>query len=378
MAFLLTELKRRYVAFRGYHTDRHLVVIESDDWGSIRMPSYAVLQKLRELGDNPEENAFLSNDCLEGKEDLENLFAVLRSVEGKNQRHPVITANFVVANPDFQRINIEKGQYAYESILDTYRRYYPEKDVFPTIQAGILEGLLFPQLHCREHLNVNRWMKDLLEQKEDTTIAFENNMIGIGRSFAEDNRFGYMDAFNTVCSTDEELAEIVEDAAALFQNLFGFQSETFVASCFVWNCALEKKLSHLGIRGIQSSSWQNVPVGTGGMYRLKRRIHFTGERNRFGQIYTVRNCNYEPAYKCNPGECAASCLKEVEDAFLHKKPAIITSHRVNYIGQVNNQNAEQNLVGLKTLLTQIVRKYPDVEFLTSVELLKIVEDSRKR
>ncbi|MGN0715102.1 MAG: hypothetical protein ACI4LN_04705 [Anaerovoracaceae bacterium] len=378
MAFLLTELKKQYVAFRGYHTDRHLVVVESDDWGSIRMPSYAVFQKLQEMGDNPEKNAFLSNDCLEGKCDLENLFEVLRSVTGSNQKHPVITANFAIANPDFDRIDVKNGVYAYESILDTYQRYYPNENVFSTIKAGMQEGVFFPQLHCREHVNVNRWMKDIAQKKEDAKIAFENKLIGIGASYSDNNRFGYMDAFNTVYSTDEELAEIVEDAAAMFYRIFGFQSKTFVASCFVWNCALEKKLAQLGIKGIQSSIWQNVPIGTNGVYQLKRRIHFTGEKNRFGQIYTVRNCTYEPAYKENPEESVLSCMEEVEDAFQHKKPAIITSHRVNYIGQINRKNAERNLAGLRELVTQIVEKYPDVEFVTSAELISIMEHESGR
>ena len=56
-------------------------------------------------------------------------------------------------------------------------------------------------------MNVNRWMKDLKEGKKDTLIAFENKMIGINASFSEDNVYGYMDAFNTVWSSDEELAK---------------------------------------------------------------------------------------------------------------------------------------------------------------------------
>ena len=69
MAFLLTQLKRKYVNLRGYHTRRRLLVIESDDWGSIRMPSRAVFEKLQEMGDAPERDAFLSNDCLESSRD---------------------------------------------------------------------------------------------------------------------------------------------------------------------------------------------------------------------------------------------------------------------------------------------------------------------
>ena len=376
MAFLLSDLKRRYVSIRGYHTSRRLIVIESDDWGSIRMPSRAVFEKLQRLGDTPERDAFLSNDCLESRQDLESLFQVLRSVRDKGGRPAVITANFATANPDFDRINPQKGIYHCESILDTYRRYYPADDVFSCVKEGIAEGVFFPQLHCREHLNVNRWMKALQDQRLDVRTAFENRTIGIGASFSQDNRFGYMDAFNTVGSTDEELAAILEDAAERFRSLFGFGSETFVASCFVWNPALEKKQMELGIKGIQSATWQNVPTGTQGQYRLRRRIHFTGEKNRFGQVYTVRNCTFEPAYQQDPEESVQRCLKEIGRSFADRKPAIITSHRFNYIREINPQNAERNLAGLRELLTQIVRRYPDAEFVTSCAMYRIMTEGK--
>ena len=50
MAFLLTDLKDKYIALRGFHTNRRLIVIESDDWGSIRMPSRDVFAKIAENG----------------------------------------------------------------------------------------------------------------------------------------------------------------------------------------------------------------------------------------------------------------------------------------------------------------------------------------
>ena len=79
MSALLTNIKNMYVNLRGFHTDRKLVVIESDDWGSIRMPSKDIFLELQNVGDQPEKDAFLSNDCLENDKDLENLYEVLFS-----------------------------------------------------------------------------------------------------------------------------------------------------------------------------------------------------------------------------------------------------------------------------------------------------------
>lgn len=56
-----------------------------------------------------------------------------------------------------------------------------------------------------------------------------------------------------------------------------------------------------------------------------------------------------------------------------KKPAIITSHRFNFIHEIQRENAERNLVGLRNILLTVKERYPDVEFVTTPELVKIME-----
>ena len=373
MSAILTKLKNKYIDLRGYHTDRKLVVIESDDWGSIRMPSKTVFEHLKSIGDAPDKDAFLSNDSLESESDLLALFEVLESVVDGAGNHPIITANFAVANPDFDKIDYENGVYAYEPFYLTYDRYYGEGNrVLELIRDGYERALMLPQLHCREHLNVNRWMRDLQNGTEHTRLAFENKTMGVGASFGEKNIFGYMDAFNTDLTSHEELGQILADAHRIFVDAFGFSSKTFVASCFVWADALESALKDQGIYYIQSSPWQNKPIGRGGDYQLKRKLRYAGQKNRLGQIYGVRNCNYEPAYYQNPKECAKECLAEIDSAFAARKPAVISSHRLNYIGSINPENRDNNLMGLKELLYSVVQKYPEVEFVSSAQLFSII------
>jgi hypothetical protein len=373
MASLLTKCKNQYVAWRGFHTERHLVVIESDDWGSIRMPSAEVYRKLQKAGDHPENDAFLRNDCLENVADLTALFAVLTSVKDKNGSPAVMTANFAMANPDFDKIDPINDAYFFEPFTDTYKRYYPDQDVFSCVQDGIKSSCFVPQLHCREHMNVNRWMNDLKQQKYDTVIAFQNHMIGTEASFSQENPFGYMDAFNSNFTSDAELSNVVHEAMELFENTFGKKSETFVASCFVWNDALEKALCEVGVRGIQSGCWQNLPVCTKEGNALRRKLRFTGQKNRIGQVYTVRNCTYEPAYQQTPMKSAKECLDQIMRAFHNRKPAIINSHRFNYIGSINRENARENLKGLLWLLQTIIDIIPDAEFISTAELLRIID-----
>lgn len=371
MPRVLARLKNSYIDFFGFHTKRKLLVIESDDWGSIRMPSRATLEHLQSVGDFPMSDPFLRNDCLENEQDIMALLDVLSSVSDGRGRNAVLTANYAVANPDFDHICPQDAKYVYEPFFRTYQKYYPQQNVLSCALEGFRSGCFFPQLHCREHMNVNRWMRDLVAGKADTVLAFKNQMIGVGASFSPENRFGYMDAFNGAFSCSYELDAIINDAAALFKEAFGYVSKSFVPSCFVWDKRLEKSLLAQGVCGIQSGAFQYIPRDE---TTYRRRIHYTGERNKADQIYTVRNCLYEPAYGRPVDECVESCFFEICRAFKRGKPAIINSHRLNYVSSIDPDNAKRNLSGLRILLRKVKDFFPEVEFVNSEELLMIIKE----
>ena len=65
-------------------------------------------------------------------------------------------------------------------------------------------------------------------------------------------------------------------------------------------------------------------------------------------------------------------MKEIEIAFNCNKPATISSHRVNYMGTINPENRAEGLKKLDQLLGAIIKKWPEVEFITSMELGDII------
>jgi hypothetical protein len=70
----------------GWITKRKIVVIESDDWGSIRMPSLNVYNTLLKRGlnlDGGDSERYNTKDNLASKCDLEGLFDVLLSVKDR-------------------------------------------------------------------------------------------------------------------------------------------------------------------------------------------------------------------------------------------------------------------------------------------------------
>jgi hypothetical protein len=101
---LKSTLSHTLLNLPGWHTSRKIVVIESDDWGSIRMPSREVYEKLLKKGIRVDNDPYNKFDSLASEQDLETLFDVLKKFNDKNDNHPVITANTVIANPDFNLI----------------------------------------------------------------------------------------------------------------------------------------------------------------------------------------------------------------------------------------------------------------------------------
>lgn len=66
------------------------------------------------------------------------------------------------------------------------------------------------------------------------------------------------------------------------------------------------------------------------------------------------------------------CFKQILEAFKNRKPAIINSHRFNYIRSINPSNSETNLEWLSNLLHTIVKQIPDVEFVSTAKLIEIM------
>lgn len=359
----------------GWRTKRRIVIFESDDWGSIRMPSRDVYNTLLKAGIRVDKCPFCSFDSLATEDDLTSLFGVLRKFKDKNGNHPVFTANCVVANPDFLKISeTDFNEYHFELFTETLKRYPGCKNSFSLWKQGINERLFFPQFHGREHVNVNRWMKSLSDKSPEQLLAFQNNMFGISSTISSEGGKSYMAAFDADNNIEiESHKHIVNEGLTLFISTFGFKPTTFVAPNFICSEIIEKHLASLSFKFIKSSKVSFLPlIGNG----YKKRRLFMGQKNSFGQIYIVRNCLFEPSFFQNT-DWVSSCLRNIKSSFLWDKPAIIGTHRVNYIGSINEKNRKNNLRFLTELLTEIIKKWPEVEFLNSEQLGALINSNEK-
>lgn len=366
----LLKFKQNIIRFyqnsQGWRTNRKIVVIESDDWGCIRMPSKKVFNNLQKRGYELDKFAYLKYDSLETSEDFEAIFSCLKKFKDCKGNHPIITANTILTNPDFNRIQ-QSGfnEYITESFIDTLKRE-SGPEAINLFKQGISEKLMFPQLHGREHLNVKRWMRALQDENGVTRKIFNQGLFDFSVSQTNITENSFVDAL-TPANNDElvYIGESIKEASIQFKEVFGFKSKSFIAPCYIWRPETEKAMFDASIKYIQSGAYQLIPeIGQINIFRKK--LHFTGQKNNFGQIYTVRNALFEPSLIDTPA--IENTLNQIERAFSYKKPAIISMHRINFSGRVVESNRTNNLKLFNELLSTMLQKWPDIEFMHSSEL----------
>lgn len=368
---MLEKLKHSIINLPGWHTDNKYVIIESDDWGSIRLSSKASYEHLKKLGYQLDCKHYNRFDALASEDDLTILFEVLSGVRDKNGNPAVITANTVMTNPDFEKIKeTDFSEYHFELFTTTLQKYPKHKGAFKLWKEGMAAGTFRPQFHGREHLNIHRWMKALKAGHKDVHLAFGHQMFDLSTSYVI-GETSFMDTLNL-----ENIGEIEEQKIALkeglkiFEEIFGYRSITFIAPCYIWSRKLNEILWQMGIKGFQGGWWQFEPI-PGKEHKFKKLFHYTGQRNKLGQVYTVRNAFFEPSE--NPNfDWVSDVMKRAEMAFRWGKPLIISSHRVNYIGFIEPLNRDQNVRLLQKLLKSLLNRWPDIEFISSDKLTKLI------
>jgi hypothetical protein len=373
---LVESIARRFLYYPGWCTSRKIVVIESDDWGNVCIPSKEAYDELRSAGIRVDSDPYCKFDGLATPEDLKQLFEVLTSYKDRNGRHPVITANSVMANPDFAKIQASNFlEYHYERFTDTLKKNKQTASSFDLWEEGISKNIFLPQFHGREHLQIQDWLQSLQEGDKEVREAFRFGAFGIpvsGQSMGK--RKDFRAAFD--CNSEEELRvikKIIEEGLDLFEEIFHYRSHSFIAPCYTWSRNVESTLSSSEVSLLQGIAFQKEPVL--GQNRYKKRFNYLGKKNKWGQHYIVRNVFFEPTV-IPAVDWVKRTLQRVKEAFDHNRPAIIGSHRVNFIGARYEANRDKNLQLLSAILDSILQQWPEVEFMSTAELGQIIEKNK--
>ena len=370
---LQSTISRNLINIPGFHTNRKIVVFESDDWGSIRMPSRKVYDQLLADDIRVDNCPYNRYDSLASENDLTSLFEVLLKYNDKNGKHPVFTANTVVANPDFAKIKLSGFKdYHYELFTKTLEKYPYHKNSFQLWKQGMKSNIFEPQFHGREHINVSRWMRSLKNNDSFVRLAFNNLMYDLSENERISEK-SFMDALNFEENNELEFQKkAISEGLHIFEDIFGFKASTFIPPCYIMSNNLNSHLATYGIKSIQGNYYQLEPL-SGKEHKFKKHLRYLGQKNNANQTCLIRNAFFEPS--TNPTyDWNGDVMKRASSSFFWGKPLIISSHRVNYIGYIDPKNRERNLLKLNQLLKELLKKWPDIEFMSSASLSKIISN----
>ncbi|MFN4299821.1 MAG: hypothetical protein ACK4EX_08850 [Thermaurantimonas sp.] len=365
---LLNNIIKTLLDIPSLKIKKKYIIILSDDWGSIRIKSYDDQQILIKKGLSI-NNRFDKYDSLETNSDIEYLFEILTKYKDNCGNHPVVTAVTNVANPDF--IEIKKSNflhYHYETIDKTYKRYKDSDRVLNLINEGIRLKIFIPQFHGREHLQINWWINELKIKDSAARKFFENefffvpatNLVNSYRNRGLAASFDIWD--NTDLITQKE---IINSGLKIFKQLFGYNSLIFSPPALYYSPMIEDTLFNYGIRWLDVS---RVFIAPGVRSLGKLQINYLGKKKKSGLRVLIRNSIFEP-YITDLDDGVNRCLKGIESSFKRNLPAIISNHRVAFVSRIDPLNRFRGLKALDSLLSRILKKWPDVEFISAVDFV---------
>ena len=359
--------KRHLSNLLGKTINRHLLAFFVDDYGAIINNSITSQKQFLKYGGDLGSIRFSKYDSLETNEDLEALFDVLASFKDINGRYVAWTPLAVAANPDFEKIRQNAySNYIYEELDKTLFRKSECNNVLLLIKQGIQEGFYMPQYHGREHINVGILMQALQSNNYNVKLAFNND--SLYTFYGEDGVVRSNQAFRIIRDSDiSHYSEIITDGLRCFERVYGYKAIHFNAPGNRENSKLSSVIAKAGISYVETDKIKHEYLGNG---KWKKELHWNGEKNKFGQRYIIRNCVFEPT--ADLSDWAEYTFKQIQIAFKWKKPAIVSSHRVNFAGGISEANRQRGLNELKRLIMLVQKSFPDVEFVTSKQLFEIL------
>jgi len=361
----------------GWKTKRKIVVFSVDDYGNVRLNSMQARKNMDDAGMKI-YSRFDAIDTLETTQDLEQLFAVLSSVKDSTGRHAVFTPFALPCNIDFEKMEADDFRhFHFETLPNTYKKLAIQQPdsytgTWDLWKEGIAKGFLKPQFHGREHLNLTVFNDKLKKRDLHLLTALKN------KSYTSISDEDYPTISSTAAldfwdvNENESLQPILTEGLQLFEEVFGSKSTYFTPPVFTIHQSLFQTLKDNGIDFLDLALIRNEHQGMG-IY--KKSFNYIGKKTNEGLTIMVRNVVFEPT-EDRGFDWVDFTMKQIGTAFRWNKPAIISSHRVNFCGHIDPKNREKGLAALKRLLHEIVEKWPDVEFMSADELATYLKSKK--
>ena len=320
-------------------TRARAVVFESDDWGLCGfLPDHATLVAFgTAMPQNSRYPPVYGGSTLEDSTAVADLCGVLAAHHGRDGMPAVLQPNYIVAALACEplagaeqysgrllaRLDQQNGWFRYE--LPYLPRLYARRGLLPSMRAGIQSGVWYPEFHGSYHYDPQR-RRDAVAAD---SIAREAACRGV-LPFPGDSKAWELGPWRDSADLMQEL----DAALAVFAGLFARRPASVIAPDYTWGDRCERMWSRRGLTVIQAKREQRHPRYAGGrpLARARKLVARTGDRLRHrGRVYLERNCRLEPVQTLDTGAVVADCLWQIRKAWRSGEPAVVETHRINYV-----------------------------------------------
>ncbi len=360
----------------GWKTNRKLIVLSIDDYGNLRIGSKEIINQIEKLGIGI-NSRFDMYDSLETTEDLSMLYEALTSVKDKFGNYPIFTCYALPCNLNYEAIlksNFEEYSYeqlpvTFEKLAQLYPNYY--QNTWNLWQEGIKMKLLSPEFHGREHVNIEEFKYQRNNNFKLLKLLFENRTYSFLPELNGNRIYTAAFSFNDFIETSE-FDSVISTGLEEFEKVFHKKAFVFTPPSQQFPPFLEANLFKYGLKAIDKPFYAKVHLGNGKFEKSFTTTKFNKRNNIFN---IVRNVVFEPSEKTSYDPVNLA-MNQIEIAFNLNRVANISSHRINFSGFISEENRKIGLSNLKILLTKIVMKWPEVEFISASDLIDIISKEK--
>jgi hypothetical protein len=328
---------------------RPIVLFQSDDWGRVGLPSLEALETIQghgsAIGDSPWDYF-----GLETQGDVLALGETLAAFRDRDGTPPCFVTNFILANADLRRMRSEGFQtLRWVSLKDGFPKPWDEQLV-PAYRRNIANKVFFPGLHGFTHFNPGQFLASLSEvsPRGDLCRKLVSQDIPYLASLTPEYNFALVNRVRgETFVTKANQWEWISKGAALFVDTFDVAPLTACAPGYRANGTTLRLWRKRGLKIAQT-------VGPGAMAR------------EHGLLILQRNVFFEPVLSAP--DVVARALDQAMHAVALGFPVVICTHSINYQSRFVGQAEESRLL-LRTLIEELLKKFPGLRFATDTDLL---------
>jgi hypothetical protein len=355
---------RDWAPVAGFHFDRPLVLLQSDDWGRVGLRDQEGLEQLRAaglaLGERPYDLY-----TLETREDLDALQAVLQRHRDASGRHPCLGMNFVLANLDFAKMSRNAfQQICLLPLVEGLPAGWSRPGLIEAYREGIAEGVFHPALHGMTHFCRPAIERELALESDRAGLLLTLWRAGTPYIHWRMPWVGY-EYWDPEKPEDgpflpaETQRELIGQAVGIFAKLFSALPRSACAPGYRANGDTHRAWAQHGIQVAQNGPAAPVPPCF----------------DRYGILHLARTVEFEPAV--DAAFSVETCLRQAQRCFEQAVPAILSTHSINFHSTLRDFRGPA-LRYLDDFFTALEAKHPDLLYLHDQDLYELVTQGSYR